>query len=201
MEQEKKEKMEEEFMAPEVVAPPVPLEEIPDSVTFEGMAAGLVAAEVVEEEIKPMGAGLAFASWIHGVNIQVEWPWRLQWIRRPGHGTHLTGKPGTTNWFHFAIPTPVIGDGNRYKLDSVMLRFTTGSVASIVRHIHVYDGEKMIAIHNNVNLTGSHGFERFTVPNKPKIYWGVGISIGVEFLNVSQSREMWFISAGGDFYK
>ncbi len=200
MEQEKKEKM-EELIAPAVITPAVLPEEIPDSVTFEGMAAELVAAEEVEKEIEPMAAELAFASWIHGVNIQVEWPWLLEWIYRAGFGTRLKGKPGTTNWFHFAIPTPVIVDSKRYKVDSVMLRFTTGSVASIVRHIHVYDGERRIATHNNVNLTGSHGFERFTVPNKPRIYWGVGISIGVEFLNVPQSREMWFISAGADFYK
>lgn len=197
MEQEKK----EEVMAAEVVTPTVPPEEVPDSVTFEGMAAGLVAAEEVEKEIEPMAAALAFASWIHGVNIQVEYPNRLEWIWRGGNGTHLKGKRGTTNWFHLAIPTPVIVDGSRYKLDAVMLRFTTGSVASIVRHITIRDGETGIAGHKNVNLTGSHGFERFTVPNRPKIYWGVGISIGVEFLDVPQSREMWFISAGADFYK
>ncbi len=200
MEQEKKEKIEAPI-APAVVTSTELQEEMPDSVTFEGMKAELVAAEKVEKEIKPMAGGIAFASWIHGVNIQVEYPNRLDWIYRRGFGTQLKGKRGRTNWFHFAIPTPVIVDSMRYKLDSVMLRFTTGSVASIVRHIHVYDGERRIATHNNVNLTGAHGFERFAVPNKPRIYWGVEISIGVEFLDVPQSREMWFISAGADFYK
>ncbi len=173
-----------------------------DGVSFFGMMADLEVSETnIKRDLKALAPTLAYASWTHGVDLQVEYPDRLEWLYRRGFGTQLSGKPGTTNWLHFPISTPVIVDGVRYNLDSVMLRFTTGSVASIVRHVHVYDGSKRIATYNNVNKTGAHWFERFNIPGKPDIFWGVEISLGVEFLPVNQSRQMWFISAGGDFVK
>ncbi len=166
-----------------------------DDVILTGMMSELQSTEV---EMAP-ASGLAYASWVHGSDIHIERPDRLNWMYRQGFGTQLNGKAETTNWFHFAIPTPVIVEGVRYKLDSVLLRFTTQSVESIVRHIHVYDGNIKIASHDNVNLTGSHGLRRFGVPNDPQIFWGVGISIGVQFLR--NNRNMWFIAAGADFLK
>ncbi len=186
---------------PDQIISAMPLIEGPDTVSLQGMMAELASGEPAEKEMTMKAGGIAFASWTHGVDIQIEYPNNLDWIYRRGFGTQLKGKPDTTNWFHFAVPTPVIVDGARCKLEQAMLRFVTGSVAAIVRHIHVYDGEKRIATHDNVNLTGPHGFEPFSVPGRPLIYWGVGISIGVQFLGGSHARDMWFISAGGDFYK
>ena len=81
-----------------------------------------------------------------------------------------------------------------------MLRFKTMSSDAIVRHVHIYDGEKMIATHNNVNLSGDHMFERFDVPGHPDVRWGLGISIGVRFgTEKGKSHRMEFISAGCDF--
>ena len=36
-------------------------------------------------------------------------------IRRAGFYTYLYGKANTDNWFHFAVPTPVIVDGKRLR--------------------------------------------------------------------------------------
>ena len=145
---------------------------------------------------------IAQASWIHGTSMQVEYPDRLSAIRRFGFFTYLTGKPNSINWFHFAIPSPVIVNNKRLKIAAAILRFRTFSDKAIVKHVHIYDGYSKIAAHNNVNLHGNQLFRKFGVAHKPSIYWGLGISIGVEFKGGSNTnRRMDFISAGCDLVK
>ena len=43
-----------------------------------------------------------------------------------GFYNRVIGKPGTTNWIHFALPTPVIEDSERLVLDRFMLRAVMG---------------------------------------------------------------------------
>lgn len=143
--------------------------------------------------------GLAHASWIHGHSMHIEYPDRLVSEWRAGFYIRVEGNSGSKNWFHFAIPTPVIVNGNRLKVGSVMLRFKTGSADASVKHVHVYDGEKKIAQHNNLNLHGENMFKRFDVPGHPPVKWGLGISIGVGFGVESMSHQMEFTSAGCDF--
>lgn len=142
---------------------------------------------------------ISYASWIHGHSMQVEYPDRIASEWRAGFGITVEGKPGTTNWFHFAIPTPVIIDDVRLRADKVMLRFKTGSVDAFVRHVHVYDGEKLIAAHNDVNLSKENLFVGFVVPDRPLVLWGLGISIGVGFGVEMMDHHMDFIAAGCDF--
>jgi hypothetical protein len=112
----------------------------------------------------------------------------------------LVGNPNTTNWCHFAIPTTVIVDNVRKKIGRVMLRFNTGSLNAVVRDVHVYDGENQIAKFDNVNLSTNHPFEHFDVGGSPELQWGLGISIGVSFLEgISNDRRIEFIAAGCDF--
>ena len=148
------------------------------------------------------GYSIAHAQWVHGTSMQVEYPDRLERITRAGFYSYLYGKPNTQNWFHFAIPTPVIVDSKRLKIVCAILRFRTFSTNAIVKHIHIYDGYSRIATHNNVNLTGNNWFAKYGVPDKRNIYWGLGISIGVEFKGgtVGQ-RRMDFVSAGCDLIK
>src|SRR5690606_34312657 len=87
----------------------------------------------------------------------------------------------------------------RLQIDSVMLRFTTGSVDAFVRDVHIYDGENRIAVHDGVYLAEDNGFARFEVPETPPIRWGLGISLGVGFGVEMMAHTMSFISAGGDF--
>ena len=143
---------------------------------------------------------IAAASWIHGTSVTIEQPDALESVTRFGFFTRLVGKPNTTNWFHFAIPTPVIVNGDRKVVGPCMLRFQTGSANAVVRDVHIYDGEVRIAVHDGINLSGDHFFERFGVAHSPPVLWGVGISIGVTFGGGSANdRSMDFIAAGCDF--
>ncbi len=144
-------------------------------------------------------ANIVFASWIHGHSMQIEYPDRIVDIRRAGFYARLEGKPGTENWFHFAIPTPVIIDDVRLRIDAAMLRFATGSVDAFVRDVHVYDGETRIAVFDDVYLSENNGFAKFALPERPEVRWGIGISIGVGFGVEMMDHTMNFISAGCDF--
>lgn len=142
---------------------------------------------------------IAQASWVHGSDLNIEFPERLHTIRRAGFYTYLYGNENTDNWFHFAVPTPVIVDGNRLRIARAMIRCRTFSTKAIIRHVHIYDGYSRIATHNNINLTGNQWFAKFGVAHKPRVYWGLGISIGVHFDSGSlNERRMDFVSAGFD---
>ena len=142
---------------------------------------------------------ISYASWIHGHAMTIEYPDRIASAIRRGFAYQIEGMPGTTNWFHFAIPTPVIINDVRLQIDSIMLRMETGSIDSFVRDVHIYDGERRIAVHNEVYLVEDNWFVRFEVPEIPLVRWGVGISLGVGFGVEMMSHTMNFVSAGADF--
>lgn len=144
-------------------------------------------------------AGLAHAMWIHGTSMQIEYPDRMASVRRAGSGVLVEGKPSTTNWFHFAIPTPVIVDDNRLRVGSVLIDFKTMSADATVEHVHVFDGNHRIAEFNDVNLSGAIGMRRFDVPDHPEVKFGIGVTIGVGFGVEMMSHQMAFIAAGCDF--
>ena len=145
------------------------------------------------------GYTIAQASWVHGTDIKVEVDANVESITRFGFFTRIVGKPNTTNWYHFAVPTPVIVNGNRLAIARAMLRFTTGGASAMVRDVHLYDGEVRVAAHQNVNLSGSQLFTKFGVAHKPDVLWGLGISIGVTTgAGTAAQRTMDFISAGFD---
>ena len=165
-----------------------------------GVLGGVAAGSLITTNARAASAvKIAHAMWIHGHSMQIEYPDRLASQWRAGFSITVEGKPGSTNWFHFAIPTPVIVDDVRLRADSVMLRFKTGSVDAWVRDVHVYDGEKLIAAHDKVNLSKDHLFERFLIPDRPEALWGIGISIGVACGVEMMDHHMEFIAAGCDF--
>jgi peptidoglycan hydrolase-like protein with peptidoglycan-binding domain len=146
------------------------------------------------------GYSIAEASWIHGTAVTVELPANMESVRRFGFFTRLIGKPNTQNWFHFALPTPVIVNNDRKVLGPCMLRFQTGGTSAVVRDVHIYDGEVRVAAHNGVNLSGSQPFRRFGVAHAPEVLWGAGISIGVTYGGgTAAQRTIDLISAGCDF--
>lgn len=161
-----------------------------------GVATGALTAGKAQADA---AIKIPHAMWIEAYTLQVEYPDRIASERRTGFSINIEGKPSTTNWFHIAIPTPLIVDDVRLVIDSVMLRFKTYSVDAWVRDIHVYDGDIMIAAHNGVNLKNDHLFERFVVPDTPPVFNGIGISIGVSFGVEPMSHHMEFFSAGADF--
>lgn len=164
-----------------------------------GLLGGAAISAVAPSTAQAADPTISYASWIHGHSMQIEYPDRIASQRRAGFSINVEGKAGTGNWFHFAIPTPVIIDDIRLRADCVMLRFTTGSVDAFVQHVHVYDGEKKIAEHNDIYLSKENGFVRLAVPDRPQILWGLGISIGVGFGVESMDHHMDFIAAGCDF--
>ena len=141
---------------------------------------------------------IPFASWIHGHSMEIEYPDRMASAIRRGYAFQVEGKPGTNNWFHFAIPTPVIINDVRLQVDSIMLRMTTGSIDAFVRDVHIYDGEARIAVHNDVYLVEDNWFVRFGVPDTPYLRWGLAISLGVGFGVEMMSHTMDFVSVGAD---
>lgn len=139
------------------------------------------------------------ATWIHGNAALVEHPDRLQYQRYYGFFNRVIGKPDTSNWIHFALPTPVIEDGRRLVMDRFMLRASTGSSA-ILRDVHIRDGHRVVALLNGVNRSGSLGFEKFGVASMPWVRWGISVSLGFDFTaGTSGQRRVDLISAGFDY--
>lgn len=146
------------------------------------------------------GFSLNHAMWVHGTDLHVEVDANVESIRRYGFFTRVVGKPNTTNWYHFAIPTTVIAQDNRLAFERAMLRFITGGSKAVVRDVHIYDGSSRIAAHQFVNLSGQQPFAVFGVPHKPDVFWGAGISVGVTTAaGNAAERRIDFISAGIDF--
>lgn len=139
--------------------------------------------------------------WAHGHSMIIEFPDRIKSEWRAGFFIRVIGKQNQTNWFHFAIPTPVIVNDNRLRIDSVLLRFRSNSNRADVTNIHVYDGETKIASHDGLNLSPSGwGMHRFNVPSNRNVLWGIGISVGVRFTGSNDNQNtMEFSSAGCDF--
>jgi hypothetical protein len=166
-----------------------------------GMVAGVAAGALMSSPAKAEEGEfkISYASWIHGHSMQIEYPDRIVSEWRAGFALKIEGMPGTDNWFHFAIPTPVIIDDVRLRADAVMLRFLTGSVDAFVRDVHVYDGETRIAVFNDLYLSLENGFVRLPLPDRPRMAWGLGISIGVGFGVEMLDHHMEFIAAGCDF--
>lgn len=135
--------------------------------------------------------------WVHGHSMQIEYPNNVDSVHRKGYSIQVNGKGGTSNWFHFAIPTPVIVNDNRLRVGSVFIRFKSGG-QGYVKAVHVYDGETKIFAKDDFNLYPKDWHvEKINIPGNPEIKWGLGISIGVKFGVDDRSLE--FSSAGCDF--
>ena len=77
---------------------------------------------------------LAHAMWVHGNSLQIQDEDNWDSISRFGYCTEIEGKKSgkeTGGWVHFAVPTPVIINDKKLRLDSVMLRFHLDSAAEI----------------------------------------------------------------------
>lgn len=142
------------------------------------------------------------ALWVHGTSVQMEREGYFVSKQRAGYAalfrTH--GK----EWFHFAIPTPVIVNGQDSKLQKIFVLYRTEGTSKIVR-IHLHDALKTIETFTNLSLSGNHSakldkYNSFKI-SPVHIRFGLGISIFVDFgpptkLGVPGIR---FASAGADF--
>ncbi|MCP4308592.1 MAG: matrilysin family metalloendoprotease [bacterium] len=139
------------------------------------------------------------ATWIHGNAALIEHENAVDFERKYGFYNRIVGKANSTNWIHFALPTPVIEDGRRLSLDRFMLRAVTGSKATL-RDVHIRDGERVVALLNGVNRSGVMPFARFGVASMPAVRWGVSVSLGFDFgSGTNGDRRVDLISAGFDY--
>ena len=76
------------------------------------------------------------ASWVHGSSVQIEREGYFISKRRTGYGAHFNTHG--SEWFHFAIPTPVILDGQRSSVKKVFVFYMTEGAAKITS-VHLYD--------------------------------------------------------------
>ncbi len=140
----------------------------------------------------------AHAMWVHGSSVVEEIPDNLLIRLRRGYYSIFEGKPATRNWFHYAIPSPVIVNNQRLKLDSVDIKFLAHPDVWVT-NVHIYDGYRKIKAYDGLKLTGTHLFERFDVLNQ-YVRWGIGVSVGVRFGGDKTRRHfIRFLSAGGEF--
>jgi hypothetical protein len=97
-----------------------------------------------------------FRFWTHGANVQVEYPKELKSLRRAGWGTDIEQAAGSSNWFHFAVPTKE--DITNSKITATEIRIvmtrSKGSdlgVEATWKAVHVWDGNNKIFEDNNVS--------------------------------------------------
>ena len=121
-----------------------------------------------------------FTSWVHGASMQVEYLSRITSVRHTGPFVRIEGSEGQNIWVHFPIPTPVLSNGTRNKAEAALVSFRTRSHAT-VNEVIVYDGEKRIAEHMDINLKGDHLDGRFEIPSTPEVNQGLNITLGLMF--------------------
>ncbi|MEO8188642.1 MAG: DUF6623 family protein, partial [Burkholderiaceae bacterium] len=128
---------------------------------------------------------------------------QIKSIWRAGFFSRLIGKSGGSCWVHFAVPTPVIVEDGRLSLESALIRFRTTPGDAWIAAVHIFDGEKKIAAHDRLRDATSSEWKvnRYAIRGAPKIEWGVGISVNVQF-HIDALEPGWqidFCSVGCDF--
>ncbi len=71
-----------------------------------------------------------------------------------------------------------------------------------MNEVIVYDGEKRIAEHMDINLKGDHLDGRFEIPGTPEVNQGLNITLGVTFepgAPDTRAMQIEIVGAGVDF--
>ena len=142
-----------------------------------------------------------FTSWVHGSSMQIEYPNRVTSVRHTGPFVRIEGAEGQNTWVHFPIPTPAVVNGTKMKVGTALLSFRTRAKAT-VHEVIVYDGDKRIAEHMDLNLKEDNLEARFEVPGSPEVNQGINITVGVLFgTNAPDVRSMQIeiVGAGIEF--
>ncbi|HEY2912714.1 MAG TPA: hypothetical protein VGK21_05100 [Candidatus Angelobacter sp.] len=88
------------------------------------------------------------ASWVHGNAVVVEDPpaddGGLYFFNHFGWGTQIVIGPGSSRWFHVALPTPVILDAKRLKVIRVFLQLRIERLGSL-DGADLWDGDTKVA--------------------------------------------------------
>jgi hypothetical protein len=127
----------------------------------------------------------------------VEYPHRVEYIRRAGYYTEVRQSPGTSNWFNFAIPTPTTVAGKRMKYSQVHLLAEVRKNARLDK-VHIWDGDRCVKKFDGLDLSHQHVDKVLAVPEQ-KVRNGLLISLYVEFLPGEELGEVHFMGAGASF--
>lgn len=153
------------------------------------------------------------AVWVHGNAVTVERPGDLAGEVRIGWGAKFLLKPGSDNWFHVSIPTPVLIDDVRLKLAKVFVLFVTskpeeGNVfsGSTIGALHIYDGAKKVKVFDDPR-GGTHNAKidarnTWAIDEPLSIYYGLGLSIyafATQVLSNEGPAPVEFATIGADF--
>jgi len=128
--------------------------------------------------------------------------WRRAW------GACFSLVPGRDNWFHIAIPTPVIVEDRRAGLDRVMALFRID--AGQLRRVLVFDGPNVILDRGGLAIAGDHTHDLVDDSNvfhvdHDNINFGVGFSLNFFSFAQPQPRQdrgadLYIASAGAIFF-
>jgi len=142
------------------------------------------------------------AFWVHGVSVQMEREGYFISKRRYGFGAKFNTHG--EEWFHFAIPTPVILDGKRSSLIKIFVLYETEGTAKITA-VHAYDAGWKFKSFDNLSLSGNHStiddYNSWLIDPPREIIYGLGISVHVDFGERRKDSVpgILFRSAGADF--
>lgn len=144
-----------------------------------------------------------YAMWVHGTAVQPEREGYHINKARAGFGARFSSTG--SEWFHFAIPTPVIAAGQDSTLQQAFILYRTTMTAHITA-VHIYDGRQILHKLDGLNLSGDHGGgldpqTLLPVPANLHVKFGLGISVAVAFGDSTPSGvpSVEFVSAGADF--
>ena len=107
-------------------------------------------------------------------------------------------KSGET-WIHYAIPTPVITNNKRVKLNDILINLFGSTEKLHIAAIHVWDGNKRIAKYDNIKEWGKKKLIRYSIPNTPSVAYGIGISILIKGDEVTAENKIEICGVGADF--
>lgn len=148
----------------------------------------------------------SFYFWTHGVNVIPEYTKEYTghdnglYMRRAGWGAQIRQKRGTSNWFHFAIPSATKLDDDNVDHYHAWLRGTINNHA-VIKRVHIREARPgwdcpVIWDSGAINLTGRNLEESFNIPdrlsNGPLV-----MCVYVEFED--EDGEVIFTGAGGWF--
>ena len=146
------------------------------------------------------------AMWVHGTIVEAEYA--VESMTRKGWGTHFSGRPLTTNWFHIPIPTPVSFDEIRPPLVKVFIFYR--ATYAMITNVHIYDGSRQVKVFDGLSLSGDHSVDMdasnsWDITPPLGIACGLGVSVSVAFLlqgpDSAGLPEILFTTAGADFQR